>query len=282
MQRMLLQTAAAALVLAFLGGAPAEAAPGDIFTTPAKATIDIGVDGTVEDVALTGVPGEDATRIFSEQIRQWRFEPVLQDGQPVAARAYAEMNVFVVEDDAGALHLSVGRPAFRSPPGMAPEYLADADTGRSERIEIIRNRAPSYPTDHARRGVEAEIVLLVDIAPSGDVVRSGVSSAHFMNPPSDGVSDRAMARFVAASKSAVERWRFNPSDSESRRVLVPIRFAMRDTDTAAWQRLQPLREAREAWVAEIMQPETGPAKVADLESDTARFVLLNPPDLPWM
>lgn len=276
-------TAVGAFFLALLASMPVSAAPGDIFMTPAKATIDIDAEGRVEDVVLSGVPGEDATRIFREQIRQWRFEPVLEEGGPVAARAYAEMDVYVVEDDEGALHLSVGRPTFRSPPGEERELQASTAPDRLELIEQVQRRVPKYPSGMARCGIEANVVLLAEIAPSGEVARLGVASAYFMNPPSDGVSDRAMNQFVAAAKAAVGHWRFNPSTSERREALVPIRFFMRTTDVEAWQRIQPLRDARETWVADRLQGRAGSATaVADLESDTNRFVLLNPPDLPWL
>lgn len=41
--------------------------------------------------------------------------------------------------------------------------------------------------------------------------------------------------------------------------------------------------ARDAWVAQVLSPEAGPAeRVMDVNDQSSRFVLLNPPELPWM
>lgn len=282
MTRMIRTVAAVMAAWAMFALAPASAAPGDIFKTDAKATIDIGVDGGVEAVQLSGVPGEDAQRIYSEQIRQWRFEPVLEDGQAVPARAFAEMDVYVIEQDDGSLELSVGRPVFRSPPGTPDRIEFRLASGEAEPFEVVRRHVPRYPTDQAHRGAEAEVVLLVEVGPSGQVVRAGVASAAFKNANWSG-HDRAMERFAVAAKRAVERWQFNPSSLESRRVFIPVDFAMQGTDTSAWQRIRPVPAAREAWVAQVLSPEDGPVeRVMDVNDQSSRFVLLNPPELPWM
>lgn len=283
MRSSIMITGVVLAALALFAGAPATAAPGDIFKTNAKATIDIAVDGSVEAVELSEVPGEDAQRIYSDQIRQWRFEPIIEDGQPVPARAFAEMDVYVIEQEDGTLQLSLGRPAFRSPPGTPEQFELQLESGAKEPFEVVRRRIPVYPMIHAQRGVEAEVVLLVEVGPTGKVQRSGVWSAVFMNLRSERVPERGMARFVAASKSAVEQWQFTPSSMETRRMIVPFAFSMRDTDVGAWQRIHPLPETREAWVAQVMAPDADSTRqVADLNDDTNRFVLLNPPELPWM
>ena len=48
--------------------------------------------GQVQDVAVLGNPPNDLERAVRRAVRDWRFEPVLYDGQPMAVRSSTRVN----------------------------------------------------------------------------------------------------------------------------------------------------------------------------------------------
>lgn len=268
---------ACAALASVMVAATAAASGSTFYMTDATAVIDIDADGRVEAVEVTGVPGAGPTRAVVDRIQQWRFEPVVEGGQAVPARAHADIEVHAVDAGAGRLHLSVGKATFRDPPGM-PER-----DGRDERPRtvVVERVVPSFPGGRWTRGQEANVMLLVEINPAGGVERLGVWHATFVNGLPQRGRALAMEAFVESAKSALQQWQFNPDQRASRQVLVPITY--RQWREPGWVKIYPWAEAREdSIVRDIRSRAAAGRAVAHVEAGSDRFVLIDELQPPWM
>lgn len=227
-------------------------------------------------------PGEAATQAVAAQIMRWRFEPILEADGPVAARAHAALQVHVTESAGRDLTLSISRARFTEPPGTPLAYRAPGGV-EWEALEVVERVVPTYPTNRAAAREQAQVILLVEIGSSGEVLRTGVWSAHFINSQPLRSRERALEYFVNAAKSSAQRWRFNPSTLERRTVLQPFLFAYRNTDTDSWVRVYPMPEAREGWIDEAVAAENEAGRpLAEIDDQPTRFVLIDELQPPWM
>lgn len=266
---------AAMATLAMVIPAQPAAASVQFYVADATAVIDISAEGLVEGVQLTGVPGEAAAAAYEQQIRAWRFEPIVEDGVPVPARTHAQLRLVAQEAPDGGFSLTMRKPIFRDPPGTSA-------TAGLEGLRLVERRLPRYPMRSQDAGLQAEVILLIEISADGAISRAGVHSATLLNTGVRARQASAAARpFVDAARRSVLEWRFEPSEKTDRRALVPVSFTFHGSENS-WQPALPLEEAREQWVRDFYAARESGSVEEFQPGRSERFALLDLPEQPWL
>lgn len=253
----------------------------EIYTLSARGVVDVAPDGTVEalefetDLGAAG-PG------YESLIRQWRFNPIMTtEGDRVERTVRVAMRVplYATRQGDGSFGMSTGHPTF----------VPLDDPGHAQRVNGVEHfPPPRYPEQSARSGYEAQVLMLVQVAPDGSVLRVGTRSAALLNRPPQGGAGRHIRPFILEAKQAVGRIRFAPSDRELREVLIPIRFSFsrdREEDENAWSRIVFLPRMRDAWVEERIARRESP-RIEELDASgqpiDTRVALATQIDDPWL
>lgn len=256
------------------------AASSKLYVADATAVIDISAEGSVEDVKLAGVPGEAARKAYEQQIRAWRFEPVLVDDVAVAARANARLRLVAQEGEEGDISLSMREPVFLDPPGDN----AGSGYGGSEGFRLLERRVPRYPSTSLQNGTQADIVFLVEIAADGSIRRAGVDSATLLGRSANTFGATGAVRpLIEAARRSVLQWRFETSEQAERHVLIPILFFLHGSE-GTWRSAQPLEDARDEWVQAFhVDTDGSSSQVGEFQPDrSTRFALRDPSEQPWL
>lgn len=191
----------------------------EIYTLHAQATVDVAPDGTVEALEFETDLGEAAAG-YESMMRQWRFNPIMTtEGEPVerTVRVSMRVDLYATRRADGGFSMSTGRPSFI--PVDDPDHVR-----RMHGVEHFP--PPRYPEKSAASGYEAYVLMLVQVAADGTVLRVGTRSAALLNRPALGGAGRHIRPFVQEPKQAAGRMRFSPSEHELREVTIPIRFAV--------------------------------------------------------
>lgn len=257
-----------ACALLSLSAMPAGAGGPSFWMARAEGEVVIGPDGRVNSVALTsGIDG--AVRASVEQrVASWRFEPIVELGRPVIAKARVSLQLRAVELEDGGMQVSIADAFF--PRSAAEQQQAASMILHRERI--------SYPKSALRERVGGEVILAVELDAQGVPVRIAPRSGWLFGP------DRAAKRSahwmqVLAEEAArsVRKWRFAEREViGSEVVLVPVTFHAGKSD---WHQAH--------WV-ELPEPESThasnqvpPARLsADGDAEAESIRLLSPLDTP--
>lgn len=208
------------LVLSLLlAASPAFAASPDVqvYTARAEGSLTIGADGRVLDVELTSDDylGKGVLDGYEERIRAWRFEPVVEGGQPVNAKG--RMHLYLVaarEKGNPTATFGVRSVRFLDPPGTL--LYAQGST----------LAPPAYPSNALRAGAGAEVMLLVKLDAQGRVQRVAAEQLALL-----GVATRQShqaylaAQFRRAAEKAVAQWTIS-GHPDGQLLRVPVRFSI--------------------------------------------------------
>ena len=104
------------------------------------------------------------------------------------------------------------QPIVNAPPGPR-----GVDVGAEIREQPVARPLPGYPRQALNRGVEGRVVMSITIMPDGSVRDVRVVSA------------QPRGYFEEAAVSAVQRWRYRPSNVIRTNVIVYMDFELRDT-----------------------------------------------------
>lgn len=105
--------------------------------------------------------------------------------------------------------ITVTRPVALPPPPPVRQIPTPRQTAVIEPAKIRKDRRPSYPSRAARRGIEAEIVLVLSIDEDGEVQTTEVISAQ---------ARRYRKDFIRAAERAALRTRYHPKTVNGRPV----------------------------------------------------------------
>ncbi|HEV2620960.1 MAG TPA: energy transducer TonB [Frateuria sp.] len=181
-------------------------------------TIDITPEGTVLGFALDHpekLPPV-VVDVIGKTLPTWTFQPVLQDGKPVAAKA--RMNLRILAKPIGGGNFQV---AVRS------AYFGDHRAGMKT---VGPQEKPHYPREamQDRASGTAYVVLRVDR--SGRVADAFARQVDLRVLADDRELGRLRGLFAQASVKALRQWAFEPaatSDREPYRIaLVPVSYAI--------------------------------------------------------
>lgn len=229
------------LILSLLLGmaaAPAIATAADVYLADGRGTITIAPDGRVSEVDIAERFGKGIDEPLREQIKAWRFDPVLQDGVAITAIAHMQLKLRADLLDGSQASVRVVKADFVDPPttggkrsgsGLAP---------------------PIYPRQAMNQGYGAHVMLRVEVDDAGRVINSAGLSGWLTGPgDTPGRNERMMQRFVDASRKAVSTWQMpHPANSGSRVYNVPINFRLHNR---VWAQAHWIDRQPEPWMLAV-------------------------------
>lgn len=199
-----------ALALAPALGTAASPAPEAAPVVYASGSLVIGTQGEVVEVELAeGVLRDGARDALAAVIRQWQFEPVVEDGQPVRARTGMDLRL-AVESIEGGVGLVVESVSFGT-------------------LKPVSAPPPRFPVEALRERASANVYLLLTVAADGSVAEVQPYLVELLGGRrSDRQRDALAALFSRASMEAAAQWRYVaaglPEDPAGRQYVVPLRF----------------------------------------------------------
>ena len=205
------------LLSLLLAASPAMAATPDlqVYTARAQGSLTIGTDGRVVDVELTSDAnlGEGVLEGYEARVRTWRFQPIVENGQPVNAKGLMQLSLVAArEKDNDTATFAIRGVQFLDPPGASQA---------GERPTLA---PPSYPTNALRAGVGADVMLLLKLDAQGRVQSATTEHLGLL-----GVVTRQshQANFIAQFRRSAERialeWTI-PGQPDGQVVRVPVRY----------------------------------------------------------
>lgn len=227
-------TLVAALLLA--PGSPAVAAEGSKLIEKAemsmqvKGNIDMRPDGSVASYSIDHPEklSQAVTQLVGTQVSQWRFEPVLVDGKPVAARTNMWLRIVAKPIDDKNFNVHIQSASFSGASG-------DGDNRVSVRKKT--SLAPMVSALMSTGLGAANLYLALKIGPDGKVQDAIVEQVEL---PVLGTEREMVVARSELGKSALEvvrKWTFNvPTKGEQAGQpywsgVLPISFTMSDGST---------------------------------------------------
>lgn len=217
-------------------------------------SVTIDERGAVLDVELDqGKLGDEVNSGLAEQVRSWRFEPVLEQGQPVQAqvRLSADLLAFRQRGTEG-LALAVSRARFSLQPAAT---------------EARPLAQPAYPPDAASQGIGADVTLMVRVGEGGKAEDAAVASLMLMGERAGAPAsrERHAARFARSATEVAGRWQY-PWAKAGETIEVNVRYTPPGFDGRRWVRAFPIGVDAPDWAVQAMSAETPPrASVAGME-----------------
>lgn len=232
----------APLVLLFgtLAAAPSYAnlAP-EVYTAGTHGDLAIDAEGRVIEVKLDHKRlGTGVMESFEEQIRTWRFDPILSDGKPAKAYARVHLALFVVRQP--------GEEGVRI--GFKEVTFIDATDEGAAAAADRKIKPPRYPREPLVSDVGARVRLFVQLDEKGRVVRSAAEEVFLLGTAVDETSvQRHVEAFRQASEKAAADWVI--PDAKGGRVVVPVVYTPPGAE-GRWVRTRVAPVQAPAWVAE--------------------------------
>jgi len=176
-----------------------------------RVAISVTKDGILDDI----LPIEYTRREFADAtvaaVKEWRFQPALLDGEPIAAATEVEVTfaiqgtVVVSVTPVDSLNARLYTAMFDSVQGYRPRLLSELD-----RIPTpIRTRAPATPPRLARDHGSASVSVEFYIDETGAVRLPSVAANQ----------DPELA---ANAIAALHDWKFEPPTCKGKPVLVRV------------------------------------------------------------
>lgn len=223
----------AIIVLALLLplAAHAEEQPLSVFELRATGDIEIGPQGEVHSYKLDGGLSPPVEKLVEQSIRQWRFEPITVNGNPVIAAT--RMRIVLQA-------LPTGSDGYR----LRVEDVWFGDPSR-EKNDM---QPPHYPRNAVRAGVGAKVMMVVKIDAEGNVERVHAEQVSLSQESRrDSVNQRWRKEFAEASARAAEQWSFDISETiggnpVGTSVRVPVSYTLgdnRDNVNNTWHGFVP-------------------------------------------
>lgn len=194
-------------------------------------SIEVEPDGSVSGYTLDQpdkLP-QGVVDLAAKAVPAWRFEPVLVDGRPVAAKAKMSLRVFARK--LGPERYEVG---IRS-----ANFGDEGAPGESVNPRLLE--PPKFPPEMAFRGISATAYVVVRIGRDGhveDVIAEQVN-LKISGSPKQAAWRRDV--FAKAALATARKWTFNPptkgeaSGKDHWEVRVPVQFLMQGDEVAYGQ-----------------------------------------------
>ena len=156
-----------------LAASPAFAADPEYLVEEAAGTITVAPDGSVADVRIGERDriGEAASAGLEAQVRTWRFEPVIEAGRAVQAKAYLRVSLVVVQEPGAEvmLFLELGEDGRVARVGTERVALLGAPQGAStgKLAKLMSTAAERAASDWRIAGYEPGQTVRVPVRFSG-------------------------------------------------------------------------------------------------------------------
>lgn len=254
-----------------LAASPVFAADPEVqrYTARAEGSLTIGADGRVLDVDLSSNAylGKEVMAGYEERIRGWRFEPIVENGQPVNAKGLMQLSLVAERDKGGeSAAFGIRRVWFMDPPGTAP---AAADAPRLAQ--------PLYPSSAGKAGIGAELMLVLKLDVQGRVQSAATEKIDLLGaaPRQSNLNSMAV-QFRRSAERAAAGWLI-PGQSEAGLVRVPVRYTMGQRSSGWAQTTAQKVELPEWAVLELSKAQAKDLSTAGMAT-AEQFKLLTPLD----
>lgn len=194
-------------------------------------TLDIEPDGSVSGYALerTNTLPKAVAELASKTLPQWRFDPVLQEGKPVKARA--TMRLQFIGNQIDNTHYAVGL-------GGADFMLTKDSAG--EVVSMKQMKAPSYPRDMLDANVTGTVYLALRIDRQGHVTDAIAEQVNLGRQSTPELMAHWRAALAGPTLQTAKGWTFNtPTSGDSANdtswtVIVPVAYVYSDVQKGDW------------------------------------------------
>jgi hypothetical protein len=228
---------AALLLGCALGSPPAAAAPEpEIYTAETTGELTIDAEGRVVDLSLDRKKlGDEVMEGFEARIWQWRFEPIIEDGAPVRAKAFMTLRLLAVRQR--------GEDGVR----LAFEGVHFRDRAAEQASQRISEALapPRYPAEEAWRGIGAQVSLMLRLDDEGRVAEVATVSVDLFGDDVGNTPNRHVANFSRISEKVTKEWRI--PEHKGRVVTVPVRYSPPGTRGERWIRTRAIPVDVPAW-----------------------------------
>ncbi len=232
-----------------------------------RGEIAIETDGTVSGVQLhreEKLPAGVA-KLVRDNALQWRFDPIMKDGQAVAARA--PMNVRVVAKKVDGDQYEIGL--------RGANFDADYNSDDRSAVTSIAMQPPRYPETAFRSGASGAVYLLVKVARDGTVEDAYAEQVNLTFLSSEADQRRFRELFAKNAVAAAKRWQFRvPTEGEQAdapfwSVRVPVTYTLGDAgrrpqdDYGQWSSYVSGPRERAPWRDETKDAQASPDTLTD-------------------
>jgi hypothetical protein len=180
-----------------------------------KGQIVISADGVVKSVDLTDLNNDGLKNFLISKIKTWEFYPLLFNGQPLEAKTGFTFDLLTAFDAQNKLE------------GFA---FLDVNVEPTELERTIQKQSgapgkrnpPLYPVFALRQGVEARVVVAVQIMPEGRVAKAGVYELALLSAGHRVTSQAksfALNNFGSSAVHGIESWQWMPWELEANNCL---------------------------------------------------------------
>ncbi|MCI4568108.1 energy transducer TonB [Lysobacter sp. CFH 32150] len=200
--------------------------------------IAIDQQGVVYQHNLSTILAPDVKKLVDAAISKWRFEPVLRNGKPVAAKSDMYLTLTARPAD-GGYRLSIERVRFHS--------------SRQATHKI----APAYPLDALRAGVGADLLVALRVDREGSVLDVAVVQGELVSKRKR-VNPAMLKSFEKAAKDAYRKWKYEPGDGDAASdttLLTMMSFSTGDSDRVlgGWKPLDKTQPNPIPWLPAAQQ-----------------------------
>ncbi|MHB1056284.1 MAG: energy transducer TonB [Rhodanobacter sp.] len=210
-------------------------------------TIVLAKDGTVQtavvdDGARYGQPIADMVR---KAALQWRFEPVLRQGEPVVAKASMHVRVVLKKISDGNYTARVKGATF-----------GDGNTDSTDTLrgaEGNKKIPPAYPEAAIRERVQGTVYLALRVDRGGHVVEAAAEQVNLRNIGSERILRQYRAILAESALRAARRWSYaipttgRLAKRDSWTAHVPINYSLNELGVPKTDR---------TWVSYVPGPYT--------------------------
>jgi hypothetical protein len=210
-------------------------------------TIVLGKDGSVQvavidDEAKVGRPIADMVR---KTALQWRFQPVLRNGEPVLAKASMHARVILKKTTDGNYTARVKGATFGDEDMKSTDDL--------HRVEGDKN--PSYPETALRSRVQGTVYVALQVDRLGHVSKAVAEQVDLGNTGPDHLLAQYRNILAQATLEAVHKWTFQIpttgrlASQNSWSARIPVHFQIGEAKTdRVWETYVPGPYIPAPWV----------------------------------
>lgn len=242
-------------------------------------SIVVAKDGSVQSAVIDHPEkyGQPIADMVQKTAMQWRFHPVLVDGQPVLAKSSMHARVVVKKTDDGNYTVRVKGASFGDYDANATDELRDDPHLR---------KAPKYPQLAVRYRVQGTVYLSLHVDRSGHVTEAVARQVNLENIGDNHTLEQYRKLLAKASIDAAREWTFRiPTTGplaahDSWTANVPINYTLNEFGVTpgnhVWETYLPGPYTPAPWVD---QPDTNAVDaIADnnVHTEGVGPALLNP------
>ena len=196
----------AAALLISLSGYAAASNKSKQYITKVEGQIVISDEGVVKSVDLTDLNNDGLKKFLISKISAWEFHPLLVNGEPLEAKTEFTFDLITAFDAENKLE-SFAFSGVNIEPTELERTIQKQSGPRGKRSP------PLYPAFALQQGVEARVVVAIEIMPEGRVAKAGVHKLALLSAGHRVTSQTerfALNNFGSSAVHGIERWQWMP------------------------------------------------------------------------